>query len=131
MKKTFFPAIAVAALLFVWGCDEETATERVVRQLTVSGMEGPDSIRRGETVSLLVTVLAGACEDVALLPSYTIGDTIVISSLAARDAQTPDCSNGAVPRDEMMSLPIGDPGPKYFKFYDGTPEGLIDSLYVK
>ncbi|WP_423735333.1 hypothetical protein [Chitinophaga caseinilytica] len=131
MKKTFLPGLVAALLMFVWGCGKETETERVVRQLVVTRMEGPDTIRRGEAVSLQVTVLAGACEDIALLHSITYGDTLVISSLAGRNAETPDCSQSATPRSHMLSLAIGAPGPKYFRFYDGSAAGLIDSLYVK
>ncbi len=104
MKRTFLPALAVAAMMMIWACDKETETERVVRQLVVTGMEGPDSIRRGETVSLKVTVLAGPCEDVALLHTVTYGDTLVISTLG-RDAQVPDCSHSSTARDVMFSWP--------------------------
>lgn len=131
MKKTFLPGLIVAAIIAVVGCEKDTETERSVRQLLVTAMEGPDTIRRGEVVSLKVTVLAGPCEDVALIHSVTYGDTLVITSLAGRNTLTPDCSNAAVPRDAMLSLAIGAPGPKYFRFFNGTPGGLIDSLYVK
>ena len=131
MKKTFLPGLAVAAIFALWSCEKETETERTVRQLVVTAMEGPDTIMRGETVSFKVTVVAGPCEDIALLHSITYGDTLVISSLAGRDVQTPDCSHGAGNRDHMFSLAIGDPGPRYFRFFNNTPEGYIDSIYVK
>lgn len=131
MKRTFLPGLILSAVIAFVGCNKETETERIVRQLTVTGMEGPDTIRRGETVSLKVTVLAGPCEDIAMLHTVTYGDTLVISSIAGRDATVPDCSAGATPRDHMFSLAIGAPGPKYFRFFNNTPGGLLDSLYVK